>query len=122
MVKRMVYADHVELQSLAIGSVFDIGDVYRSAPFSKVLAVQKEGARFESDPFRFEDFLIFSRSSTPPLSPVAVDSYFYPAGSIQVDNVRITGASTSAVVQIGGIDHIDAVNYTKHFRILLDER
>ncbi|WJE16813.1 spore germination protein GerPE [Halobacillus sp. ACCC02827] len=122
MVKRMVFTDEVEVLSVLISSVFEIGDVYRFAPFSKVLAVQKEGSVFQSDPFRYEDFSIFARESSPPLPPVDIDTYHYPTGSIHVDRIRIIGVSTASALQIGGIDHIDSVNYTKHFRILLDER
>ncbi|MGP4061998.1 spore germination protein GerPE [Halobacillus litoralis] len=122
MIKRMVYVDNVEVQSIAIASTFEIGDVHRAAPFSKVLAVQKEGANFVSDTFNFEDYPIFSLKPTPPLAPVNVESFFYQNRPIQVDDVRIIGASTAAVVQMGGIDHIDSLNYTKHFRLLEDEQ
>ncbi|MEC3883717.1 spore germination protein GerPE [Halobacillus litoralis] len=121
MIKRMVYSQDVDITSVLIGSIVDIGDVYRAAPSSKVLAVQKEGLEFKADIYDFEDFPIFSQESSPPLSPVQIDSFFYQNRPIVVDHVRVIGVSTAGVFQIGGIDHIDAINYTKHFRILENE-
>lgn len=121
MINRMVYVDEIETQSLTIGSVMEIGDIFRAAPYSKILAVQKEGG-ITSDVYRFEDYSIFSLKSTPPLEPVQIQTFSYQNGPIQVDNVRVIGVSTAGVFQIGGIEHIDAINYTKHFRDLADEQ
>ncbi|MGR9050884.1 spore germination protein GerPE [Halobacillus faecis] len=121
MIKRMVYTQHVDITSVLIASIVDIGDVYRAAPSSKVLAVQKEGLEFKADIYDFEDFPIFSQESSPPLPPIQVDSFHYHNRPIEVDYVRVVGVSTAAVFQIGGIDHIDAINYTKHFRLLREE-
>ncbi|MBX0357160.1 spore germination protein GerPE [Halobacillus sp. Nhm2S1] len=121
MIKRMVYTQHVDITSVLIGSIVDIGDVYRAAPSSKVLAVQKEGLQFKGDLYDFEDFPIFSQESSPPLPPIQMDSFHYQNRPIEVDYVRVIGISTAAVFQIGGIDHIDAINYTKHFRLLREE-
>nr|WP_231622412.1 spore germination protein GerPE [Halobacillus karajensis] len=120
MIKRMVYVDEMETQSLTIGSILEIGDVYRAAPFSKILAVQREGG-VQSDVFNFEDYSIFSLKSTPPLAPVEIQSYTYQNRPIQVDSIRVLGVSTASVFQIGGIEHINAINYTKHFRLLEEE-
>ncbi|WP_075035790.1 spore germination protein GerPE [Halobacillus dabanensis] len=121
MIKRMVYVDEIETQSLAIGSVMEIGDVFRAAPYSRILAVQKEGG-VKSDVYRFRDYSIFSLESSPPLEPVQIQTFSYHHRPIQVDNVRILGVSTAGVFQVGGIEHIDALNYTKHFRDLADEQ
>ncbi|WP_244157263.1 spore germination protein GerPE [Halobacillus sp. SY10] len=120
MIKRMVYVDEIETQSLAIGSVMEIGDVHRAAPFSRILAVQKEGG-VESDVYDFDDYSIFSMKSSPPLPPVQVESFHYHHRPIQIDQVRVLGVSTAGTFQVGGVDHVDALNYTKHFRDLQDE-
>lgn len=121
MIKRMVYADEIQTHSIAIGSVMEIGDVYRAAPSSRILAIQKEDG-VKTDVYRFEDYPIFSLKSTPPLAPIQVQSFTYHNRPIQVENVRVLGVSTAGVFQIGGIDHIDSLNYTKHLRILEDEQ
>ncbi|WLR47586.1 spore germination protein GerPE [Halobacillus litoralis] len=121
MIKRMVYTQSVDITSVLIGSIVDIGDVYRAAPSSKVLAVQKEELEFKADIYDFEDFPIFSQESSPPLPPVQINSFHYQNRPIEVDHVRILGVSTAGIFQIGGIDHIDALNYTKHFRILQED-
>ncbi|MGI8314478.1 spore germination protein GerPE [Halobacillus mangrovi] len=120
MIKRMVYVDRIELISVLIASVATIGDVYRAAPRSKVLAVQKEGPEFISGRFKFEDYPIFSRESSPPLPPITINTYTYHTSPIIVDEIDVTGVSTAGVFQVGGIDHIDAHSRTKHFRILQD--
>lgn len=121
MIKRMVYTNDMEIQSLAIGSVADIGDVYKASPNSRVLAVQKEGPAFEEDVYQFEDFSIFSLKNPPPPPPLNVETFTYQNSPITVDNVRVIGVSTAGIFQTGGIEHIEALNYTKHFRILKDE-
>ncbi|REJ08416.1 spore germination protein GerPE [Halobacillus trueperi] len=120
MLKRMVYVDEIETKSLTIGSVIEIGDVHRAAPYSRILAVQKEGG-VESDIYDFDDYSIFSMKSSPPLPPVQVESFHYHHRAIQVDQVRVLGVSTAGTFQVGGVDHVDALNYTKHFRDLQDE-
>ncbi|WP_394219878.1 spore germination protein GerPE [Halobacillus trueperi] len=121
MIKRMVYTRDVDITSVLIGSIVEIGDVYRAAPSSRILAVQKEGLEFKSDMYEFEDFPIFSQESSPPLAPVQINSFHYQNRPIEVDYVRVLGVSTAGIFQIGGIDHIDALNYTKHFRVLQEE-
>ncbi|MYL51197.1 spore germination protein GerPE [Halobacillus litoralis] len=120
MIKRMVYVEEIETQSLAIGSVMEIGDVHRAAPYSRILAVQKEGG-VKSDVYDFDDYSIFSLKSTPPLSPIQINSFTYHHRPIQVDQVRVIGVSTAGIFQVGGVDHVDATNYTKHFRVLENE-
>ncbi|MBN8233677.1 spore germination protein GerPE [Halobacillus kuroshimensis] len=121
MIKRMVYTNDIEIQSLAIGSIADIGDVYKASPNSRVLAVQKEGPAFEEDVFQFDDFSIFSLKNPPPPLPLNVETFTYQNNPIIIHNVRVVGVSTAGIFQTGGIDHIDALSYTKHFRILKDE-
>ena len=60
MYNRMVYVDEIDITSALIASHISIGDVYHASPWSKVLAVQKEGSEFVSDTLNFEDFPIFS--------------------------------------------------------------
>ncbi|WP_226576837.1 spore germination protein GerPE [Halobacillus litoralis] len=122
MIKRMVYVRNMDVTSVLIGSIVDIGDVYRAAPSSRVLAVQKEGVRFQSDIYEFEDFSIFSKESSPPLVPLSIESFSYQNRPIEVDDVRVIGISTAGISQVGGIDHIDAISYTKHFRVLEEEQ
>lgn len=122
MIKRMVYVDTIDIISLLIASGALIGDVFRVAPDSKVLAVQKEGSEFISDTFNYEDYSVFSIESTPPLAPVQIRTFHYHDNPIQVDDIDIKGVSTAGVFQVGGIDHIDAKSRTKHLRLLSDEQ
>jgi len=122
MYNRMVYVDEIDITSGLIASHISIGDVYRASPWSKVLAVQKEGSEFVSDTFNFEDFPVFSVQPTSPLPPITVPSYNYQNQAIYVNDIHITGVSTAGIVQVGGIEHIDAVSRTKHIRLLSDEQ
>ncbi|MCA0983854.1 spore germination protein GerPE [Halobacillus yeomjeoni] len=121
MIKRMVYVNHIEVKSVTIGSVMEVGDVYRASPTSTVLAVQKEGEEYTTDTFNYEDYPIFSIPPSPPLHPIEISSFYYHNSPIIVDHVSVKGLSTAAVLQIGGIDHFDASSRTKHIRIINNE-
>ncbi|KHE73004.1 spore germination protein GerPE, partial [Halobacillus sp. BBL2006] len=101
--------------------VFTIGDVYRAAPTSRILAVQKEGTDYIPGTFKFEDYDIFFRESSTPLPPITINTYSYQNNPIVVDDIEIIGISTAGVFQIGGIDHIVSKNWTKHFRLLQED-
>ncbi|SFG00906.1 spore germination protein PE [Halobacillus alkaliphilus] len=122
MYNRMVYVDEIDITSALISSHFSIGDVHRASPWSKVLAVQKEGSEFVSDTFNFEDFPIFSLQPTSPLPPITISSFHYQNQAIYVNDIHVTGVSTSGIVQVGGIEHIDSISRTKHIRVLSDEQ
>ncbi len=122
MYNRMVYVDGIDITSALIASNISIGDVHRASPWSKVLAVQKEGAEFISNSLNFEDFPIFSLHPTRPLPPITVPSFHYQNQAIYVNDIHVIGVSTAGIVQVGGIEHIDSLSRTKHFRVLRDEQ
>ncbi|ARI79228.1 hypothetical protein HM131_14945 [Halobacillus mangrovi] len=117
----MVYVDNVDVTSILISSIFTIGDVYRAAPTSNILAVQKEGSEYIPGTFKFKDYDIFNLEPSPPLPPITITTFTYQNNPIVVDDIEIKGVSTAGVFQIGGIDHIISKNRTKHFRLLQED-
>ncbi|MFQ3543823.1 spore germination protein GerPE [Halobacillus rhizosphaerae] len=121
MNNRMVYVEFIDVLSTIIASGFLIGDLYRFAPSAKVLAVQKEGPSLIKDEADFKNYSLFSRLPTPPLRSVNVETFQYNNAPIQVDELFVIGVSTTSLMQIGGIEHIDSKARVKHFRILQED-
>ncbi len=121
MNNRMVYTEFIEILSVLIASGLLIGDLFRFAPSAKVLAVQKEGPYFIKEEVDFKNYSLFSRLPSPPLPPVNVETFQYNNAPIQVDELFVLGVSTTSLVQVGGIEHIDAKARIKHFRILQED-
>lgn len=119
--KRMVYVHEVDVISFAIASGFIVGDVHSLTPRAKVLAVQIEAPEVLTDLYDFKDFPIFSLTPSPPLAPVRLQSYSYQNCPILVESVEVIGFSSSAVLQIGGTDHIDSEARIKHVRVFRGE-
>lgn len=122
MYKRTSHVNQVNINSLTLSSIFEIGDAEEATPRSRALAVQKEGALFTDQDFPFSDFPIyaaelprFDRQLVINQTRVPCDPY------IHVDSVHIQGISSASVFQIGNLDHIETDTRIKHFRILKEK-
>ncbi|MFD1017796.1 spore germination protein GerPE [Thalassobacillus hwangdonensis] len=113
----------IKVTSVTTGSTFAIGDTAQADPYSRVLAVQKEGADFTEDEFKFEDYPIFTRQLKREIVALPKsDCHIHHNPYIQVDTIRVFGVSTASVMQVGSLGSIDAESRTKHIRFLRDER
>ncbi len=120
--KRMVYVNEVDVTSTAIASGILIGDAYRVSPTANVLAVQVEDPEVLFERYDFSDFSVFSMHPSPELPPIGIHSFSYHERPIYVDSLNVIGASTSGVIQVGGIDHVDSISRTKHIRRVEEEQ
>ncbi|WP_158301744.1 spore germination protein GerPE [Paenibacillus mesophilus] len=105
--------------SVGYSSIFFVGDCVEVKPRTKALAIQRQIANFNANEGSFEAFPIFSR---PIPRPEPTDDVQFTVANrssfIHVDSISIISISTSAVLQIGSNQLIDAESRTKHIRQL----
>ncbi|SHG22139.1 spore germination protein GerPE [Ornithinibacillus halophilus] len=123
MKKRLANVDRFRLNSLAFSSIINIGDTAIATPTNRAIAMQKEGALFNSkDDLQFDDYRIFKLQPKWINEPSSVNLQNYHHNrDINVQNVSVIAASQSSIVQIGSIGKIDADARIKHFRWIQEE-
>ncbi|WP_085506921.1 spore germination protein GerPE [Thalassobacillus devorans] len=123
MNKRLVKLDDIKVINVVYGTTFIIGDSHRATPFARVIAIQKEGARFDEEIYSYDQYPLFTRQfKRLPPSGAVNDIHYQHNPTINVGRVRVNGASTSSMIQIGSLDELDAEARVKHIRILQDEQ
>ncbi|UOQ92795.1 spore germination protein GerPE [Halobacillus shinanisalinarum] len=123
MNKRTVVTENVHVKSVTISSELLIGDLDRLTPTSRAIAVQREAPEVIEENADFDDYPIFKRELSPPLSPLSLPTTFHHNNNeICVGSFHCLGASTASAIQIGGTNYVDALSRVKHIRILNDEQ
>lgn len=121
MVKRISSVNTINIQSVAIGGVFLIGDSQLTIPRSKALAVQREEQIFFDEEGDLSEYSIFNRDLEAPSVTERINiQRINQSPIIHVNHIDIIGVSTSAVFQIGSTGFIDADSRVKHIRQLND--
>lgn len=111
----------LRINDIFLSSVLNIGDTVHAEPYLKAIAVQQEGAYFLPHSYSFEQYPIFTRPF-PYLAgePEINQAHIHHDDNIQVDAIRIIGASGSSIIHIGTLENLDARARVKHIRILRD--
>jgi spore germination protein PE len=119
---RTVVVDKLDVESVAIASVLQIGDSNRIQGYSRALAVQREAEIFFGNEGNFASYRVFSEPI--PLSPITEQvqmSRQNISPCIKIGKVDIIGVSASAVVHLGNTRHVSMEARVKHIRQLLPE-
>lgn len=123
MIKRTSIVDKMNILSVSFASILEIGDSVSITPLSRALAVQREYQLFFEDEGNWDDFPIFSKTIPQPEMDEDIQiNYYYENPVIKVHHIDITGASTSAVVQIGSTKKINSEARVKHIRQIAEEK
>jgi spore germination protein PE len=120
MPERTVVVDKVDVESVAIASVLQIGDSNRIQGFSRAIAVQREAEIFFGNEGNFANYSIFSEPI--PLSPITEQVQMSRQNicpCIKVGRIDIIGVSASGVVHLGNTRHVSMEARVKHIRQLL---
>jgi len=103
---------------MVIGSILEIGDSFELYPGCQVLAVQRKYPCYgETDLLPLDNEGLFSK---PLLETNIYEPLFMTADNresdIKVCLLKITGASTSAIVHIGSTNHVHTTAKVKNVR------
>jgi spore germination protein PE len=123
MLQRTASVNNVEIDSIAIASVFQIGDSNLIQGFSRAIAVQREVELFFDNEGNFADFPIFSEPI--PLTPISENINMSRQNInpfIKVGNIDIIGVSSSSIVHLGNTNHVSLETRVKHIRQLLPQK
>ncbi|MBY0095290.1 spore germination protein GerPE [Mesobacillus maritimus] len=119
MLQRTASVNNVEMDSLAIASVFQIGDSNLIQGFSRAIAVQREVELFFDNEGNFANYPIFSEPL--PLIPISETINMSRQNInpfIKVGNIDIIGVSSSSIVHLGNTNHVTLETRVKHIRQL----
>lgn len=122
MAIRIASVNQIRVNSVSFSGILSIGDTETTKQVSRGIALQKEGAYFtRKDQLFFEDYSLFKMEPDLPMlkSPVQMKTYQHNK-EIHVQRVDVVGVTTSSVMQIGSLRHIEATAWLKHFRKLID--
>lgn len=119
--KRTSHVNHITIDSLAITSIFEIGDSSAIHAFSRAIAIQREQELFFSNEANFEDYEIFKREI--PFEPIT-EEFTYESSPInsfiKVNRIDIIAVSTSSTLHIGSSSNVYLEARVKHIRHLND--
>jgi spore germination protein PE len=120
MLRRLSVVNNIYVNSLGLGSVFQIGDSTNIRPLSRALAVQREYQLFYDEEGNFE-YPVFTKPIPQPLFFEKVYmAEMNEKPTIKVNNISVTAVSSSGVVQIGSTGDISSESRIKHIRQLLE--
>jgi spore germination protein PE len=113
----------IKIQTVNSSAVLHVGDSYKLEPFSRALAVQREGAIFLGDEGDFSNYEIFNKQL--PLPQVEEEekvntSFINECSSIKTENVYILSLAASSIFHIGSTKIIESEARIKHFRQLIN--
>jgi spore germination protein PE len=121
MLKRTSCVDWLQLNSVGLSSVVEIGDSSVIQAFSRALALQREQELFSGHEGEFNNFPIFSSNSAiVPITQIPnihIDNTQSP--KINVKNLNVNAVSSAAIVHIGSSKSIQMETRIKHIRHLL---
>lgn len=117
--KRTSSVNRIYINSLASASTLEIGDSKQIQGFTRAIALQRERQLFFSNEIDFSMYDIFKEPL--PLEPISESMYYETIALqpiIKVNSIKITGTSTSSIVQIGNSQKVYLESRVKHIRQL----
>jgi spore germination protein PE len=122
MFQRTAVVNDVNIHTVSISSVFQIGDSKLIQGYSRALAVQREAEIFYGNEGNFAEFPIFSE---PLLLPAISEEVHMSQQNlnpfIKIEKINIIGVSSSAIVHLGNTKHVSLEARVKHIRQLLPQ-
>ncbi|MCG3418438.1 spore germination protein GerPE [Oceanobacillus jordanicus] len=122
MNRRIASVNQIQVNTVNFSGILSIGDTENSKQISRGIALQKEGSYFtKKDELFFEDFPLFKMEPKIVSNNNNVQMRTYQHDeNIHVQRVKVVGVTTSSIMQIGSLRHLEAVAWLKHFRKLMD--
>lgn len=117
MLQRTSVVDHIEAKIVSYSSVLQIGDSAYINGLNRALAIQRETELFFGNEGNYAAYRIFSEPI--PIEPVYELVSFIrhnPNPIIKVNNIDITGISSSSFLHVGNSGHISLEARVKHIR------
>jgi spore germination protein PE len=120
---RISEVTNIKLQSVNSSSVLQVGDSYKLKPFSRAIAVQREGALFLGEEGDFSKYEIFNMKLPIPYAEESVTTNFInECPAIVTENVYILSLAASSIFHIGSTKIIESEARVKHFRQLINPK
>ncbi|WP_102028006.1 spore germination protein GerPE [Salirhabdus sp. Marseille-P4669] len=119
---RTTTVNTLNVNSASFSSIVQLGDAHRADPYTRALALQREIPIFDTNSFPFSDYAIFTRPYLEmATSPPMIQEHIHHDPSLFVHWIRVGSMSSSAIVQVGNLEELDAKSRIKHIRIIVEE-
>lgn len=120
---RLSIVDNVYINGLSSSSIMHVGDNINTALKTRVFAVQREVPFYYGNEGSFKAYPFYQRPFPIPQSPEPFTMSVDNLGSfIRVQNIRILGVSSSAVLQIGCNRITSAETHVKNIRQFITDK
>lgn len=108
------------VNNIIFSSVLEIGDSIQTKASSKALADHRQHSIFLGNEGSFSAYPTFSEPIPLPISslPAPIIHKHHDLPNINVNHIKITGMSASAVVQVGNTNNAYMESRVKHIRHL----
>jgi spore germination protein PE len=121
--KRISIVKGIHINAMLFSATLQVGDNLIIAPSSRVFAVQREFPAFIGNEGNLNSYPTFTRPIPMPIVSERIQLSVRNVNPfIHVDSLKIIGASTASVIQIGSNQIIHSENRTKHIRQLIARR
>ncbi|MED3623074.1 spore germination protein GerPE [Neobacillus thermocopriae] len=117
MFQRTSYVDNIHVKSISYSSIFQIGDSHYIYQLSRAIAVQREAEIYYDNEGEFSNYRVFTQPIhfEPIDEPISIQQHqLHPI--IKVNNMNITGLSSSSMLNIGSSKHLSLEARVKHIR------
>lgn len=108
MFKRFSVVDQINITSLGIDGVTQLGDTNTITAKNRAVAIQKEGNQFSLNEAPLASFEIFTDSEiTVPIRQKEVRQHtINECPFIHIDQITITYVQSASILHIGNVDYI----------------
>lgn len=120
MWKRNSFVQNIDVQSVFLGGVFNVGDSVQTLANSYAIAVQREQEIFFGNEGDFQHYPIFSEPFLIPSlpEPPPFIKKYNESPNIRVGHIHIKGISVSGMMQIGSTNLVSLQSRLLHIRQL----
>ncbi|WP_458414380.1 spore germination protein GerPE [Schinkia sp. CFF1] len=119
MQQRLSIVNHMNILSVFLSSIVEIGDSNTILPFAKALAVHREHEALGGGEGSLNYPIFYRPLPRPILTEQVAVRRINESPKIHVHSVTVIGVSTSSVVHIGSTNHIYGEGRVKHIRQLI---
>ncbi|MEK3887428.1 spore germination protein GerPE [Bacillus sp. FSL K6-3431] len=107
MCKRNSFIKNVDIKSIELGSVMQVGDSVQLSPMSNVIAVNREVEVFYGNEGNFQLIPLFSEPIPIPVAPYTLPTInkYNELPDIRIGTIAIKGISASAILHVGNIEN-----------------
>jgi spore germination protein PE len=118
---RVSNVSNIKIQSVNSSSVLQVGDSYKLSPFSRAIAVQRQGSIFLGNEGNFNYDIFKEDIPLPDVQETVNTTFINELPTIKAENIYILSLAASSIFHVGNTEIIESEARIKHFRQLFKD-